>query len=149
MSNCIQSVLVERRHKYWPRFQANLASVPQPIRAKTGSKTRFSVIKEHALKGHRLDWYSDLSEISWSFITISAKFEKDFTMWPRRIEDALINSARPGKMLRGKDTGKRDRHFTTAHPVQIPKHGQNRTESRLFLSPSVIVSLFYISRDAR
>ena len=59
MSNCIQSALVERRHKYWPGFQASLASVPQPIRAKTGSKIRFSVVKEHALKYHRLDWYLD------------------------------------------------------------------------------------------
>ena len=65
------------------RFQASLASVPQPSRTKVGYKIRFSVLKEHALKGHRLDWYSDLSDFPRFIITISTKFGKDFTMWPR------------------------------------------------------------------
>lgn len=124
MSNCLfySKEGTSIGHISW--FQASLASFPQPIRAKTGSKTWFSVVKKHALKYHRLDWYSDLSDFSPSIITISAKFEKDFTMWPRGIEGALINSAWPRKMLR------EEPHLTTARPVQIPKHCQNRTESR-------------------
>lgn len=44
----------------------------QPIRAKTGSKTRFSVVKEHALKYHGLNWYSDRYDFFRSIITVFA-----------------------------------------------------------------------------